>query len=99
MITKSYTERSLAKRMRYPLDLRQLSEPELTRIFQSIELLQEELQAIPSVNENLTEAVVSTQKLLRIWSQIIKNLYKVRRLRDTNEALGNWDNEGGNIHL
>ena len=99
MLDKSETANKLVGNPQLSAALTQMSEAELKRLLNSIEVLQINLSLFaPLLNRaEPIDVVTATQGLLKILSDEITSIFAVKQKTDSRDRLQNWDNEGGMI--
>jgi hypothetical protein len=73
------------------------SEAELTDLLRNIDTLHADLDTITIPDGEPVEAVIDVQSRLNIWTDKITRTLSLRQVKDTDDDLHNWDNEGGTV--
>ena len=97
MTHKSKSENNPVNHRQVYSVLAQLSEPELLRLLKSVKALRKELKLILPSDDEVNEAVIAPQNLLKIWSDELERIVTVKQAKEINRRLHNWDNEGGAV--
>jgi hypothetical protein len=72
-----------------------ISEPELRRLLNMGESLEEDFQLITLRDNESVEANAMARNLLRIWTSEDDRILVDKQVIDNDRQLQNWDNEGG----
>ena len=97
MITQSQPEKNLLEDQQFDAALGLRSEADLTDLLRNIETLHVDLDTLTIPDGEPIEAVIDVQSRLNIWTDKITRTLSLRQVKDTDDDLHNWDNEGGTV--